>query len=109
MLVQVPIKRGADVLFSYGTKPNLSLVHYGFAMWDNPYEVVNLATLVPSALLEAVAAITRQGDVEGQVQREVHRQGFEGELQAFRAAFEAPDALNECGRLSHSEDRKSVV
>ena len=26
MLVQVPIKRGADVLFSYGTKPNLSLV-----------------------------------------------------------------------------------
>jgi len=94
MLVHEAIKKGKDIIFSYGMKSNLALVHYGFTMWDNPHEVVNLATLIPSALLAAIAAIAPDEATGDRAWRS------SSQLRALRAAFETPEALEECGGVS---------
>lgn len=40
MVVFAPVAAHEQVLYSYGPKPNIDLVYYGFAQWDNPWETL---------------------------------------------------------------------
>ena len=39
-----PVLEGEELLYSYGCKGNVDLVlGYGFAIWENPHETLNLS------------------------------------------------------------------
>lgn len=51
------VKKGNEIFYSYGVKPNLQLLlTYGFCMWDNPYETVKLSQKVLENVLNQVAS-----------------------------------------------------